>query len=111
MAQVSEYTDIVKRIIRAYGAVHPSVGDIRVETICDDAQGHYELVYSGWNRSTRVHGPVLHLDVHDGKVWVEHDGTSPGVVDDLLAAGIPAEHIVLAFQPPNARPHTGFATG
>jgi len=108
MAQVNEYANIVKRIIREYGAVKPSVGDIRVETVCDDAQGHYELVYSGWSRSTRVHGPVLH---HDGKVWVEHDGTSPGVVDDLLAAGIPAEHVVLAFQPPNVRPHTGFATG
>jgi hypothetical protein len=47
MAQLSEYRDIVKRIIREYGAVHPSVGDIRVETICDDALGHYELVYSG----------------------------------------------------------------
>lgn len=111
MAQVAEYADIIKRIIREYGAVQPSSGDIRVETIFDDAQGHYELVYSGWNRSTRVHGPVLHVDVHDGKVWVEHDGTSPGVVDDLLAAGVPATDIVLAFQPPSVRAHTGFATG
>ena len=111
MAQVTEYADIVKRIIREYGAVQPAGGEIRVEAICDDAQGHYELVYSGWSRSTRVHGPVLHLDVHDGKVWVEHDGTSPGVVDDLLAAGVPADHIVLAFQPPSVRAHTGFASG
>lgn len=34
MAQVNEY-----------GAVRPSVGDIRVETICDDAQGRNELAF------------------------------------------------------------------
>lgn len=109
MAQVSEYAEIVKRIIRAYGAVKPSVGDIRVETVFDDAQGHYELMYSGWSRSMRIHGPVIHIDVHDGKVWVEHDGTDAVIVDELLAAGIPQEHIVLGFQPPDTRIHTGFA--
>lgn len=111
MAQVSEYADIVKRIIREYGALRPSVGDIRVEVVLDDTQGHYELIYSGWSRSDRIQGAVLHLDVHDGKVWVEHDGTSPGVANDLLQAGIPASDIVLAFHPPAARKYTEFATG
>ncbi|MFO0756358.1 MAG: XisI protein [Byssovorax sp.] len=111
MAQVSEYGEIVKQIIRAYGAHPPSVGDIRVEIVLDDTQGHYELIYSGWSRSQRIQGAVLHIDVHDGKVWVEHDGTSPGVANDLLEAGIPASDIVLAFHPPQARKHTEFATG
>jgi len=108
MALVTDYTEIVKGVIREYAAVKPSVGDIRVETVFDDAQGHYELMYSGWARQTRVHGPVLHLDVHDGKIWVEHDGTNTGVVDDLLAAGVPPSDIVLAFHHPNVRAHTGF---
>lgn len=106
------YAEIVKAIIREYAAIRPSVGDIRIETIFDDAQGHYELMYSGWTRGdSRVHGPVLHLDVHDGRVWIEHDGTSTGVADDLLAAGIPASDIVLAFQPPQVRRYTEFAAG
>src|SRR5689334_23278872 len=109
MADVKEYPEIVKRIIREYAALKPAVGEIRIEVVFDDSQGHYELIYSGWARSMRVQGPVLHIDVHDGKVWIEHDGTSPGIANDLLAAGVPAEHIVLAFHPPEVRPHTGFA--
>jgi hypothetical protein len=106
MAQVIEYPDIVKRIIREYGAVHPSVEDIRVETVCDDAQGHYELVYSGWARGARVHGPVLHLDVHDGKVWVEHDGTSPRHRRRFAGGGDPrGEHRAGVPVAQHAAPH------
>jgi len=110
----ARYGEIIRRVLTEYAelvAAPRPTGEVRVERVFDDAQGHYEVLLSGWLRNRRVHGPMLHLDVRDGKVWVEHDGTSPGVVDDLLAAGIPAEHIVLAFHPPQVRPHTGFAVG
>jgi hypothetical protein len=32
---------------------------------------------------------VIHLDIIAGKEWVEHDGTSTGVVEELEEAGIP----------------------
>jgi hypothetical protein len=108
------YAEIIRRVLDEYAALAATpqpVGAVRVEKIVDDAQGHYEILLSGWVGGRRVHGPMLHLDVRDGKVWVEHDGTSPGVVDDLLAAGIPASDIVLAFHPPEVRPLTGFALG
>jgi hypothetical protein len=106
------YADIVKRIVVEYASIRPAVGDIRIETIIDEDLGHFELMYSGWTpNETRVHGPVLHLDVLDGKVWIEHDGTSPGVATDLLEAGVPASDIVLGFQPPEVRQYTSFATG
>jgi hypothetical protein len=42
---------------------------------------------------------------------VQHDGTSCPVADELLAAGIPREDIVLGFHPPDVRRHTAFAVG
>lgn len=77
MARVIDYGEIVKAVIREYASAKPSVGEIRVEMVIDDAQGHYEIMHSGWARQTRVHGPVLHLDMHDG--------TNTGVVDDLAS--------------------------
>jgi hypothetical protein len=109
---VTLYPEIVKRILRQYDATPPAVGDIRSELIFDDDIGHYELMVSGWlPGQQRVHGPILHLDVRDGKVWIEHDGTSPGIALDLMEAGIPKSDIVLAFHPPQERPFTGFAVG
>ncbi|MCP4662360.1 MAG: XisI protein [bacterium] len=45
------------------------------------------------------------------KVWIQYDGTDPGVARELVEAGIPREAIVLGFRPPHVRPHTGFAVG
>ena len=58
-----------------------------------------------------MHGCVVHIDIKDGKVWLQYDGTSQPVADELIAAGVPQEDIVLAFHPAEVRPLTGFAVG
>ena len=45
--------EIVKRIIGEYAKFKPSYGDVEVETIFDDAKGHYELMHHGWNKRRR----------------------------------------------------------
>jgi XisI protein len=102
---------LVKRVIEDYARLKPSYGDIEVETIFDDARGHYELVYAGWNGRQRVHGSVIHVDIRGGKIWVQHDGTSDGIAEELVRAGVPRDRIVLAFHHPDARRFTQFATG
>jgi hypothetical protein len=84
MATIASYPDIVKQVIRKHASCKPSVDDIQVETIFDDAQGHYELMYAGWTGKHRVHGSVIHVDVRDGKVWIQHDGIRTAVVESAL---------------------------
>jgi hypothetical protein len=45
----------------------------------------------------------LHLDILNGKVWIQRDGTEDGIADELEAAGIPRSDIVLAFHPEKDR--------
>jgi hypothetical protein len=45
----------------------------------------------------------------DGKTWVQRDDTEDGVTDELVAAGIPKDKIVLGFHPPNVKQHTKYA--
>ena len=73
------------------------------------SDGKYELVYAGWNGHRRIHGSVIHVDVRDGKVWIQHDGTEEGIAERLVSAGIPPDHIVLAFRHPKDRQYTSFA--
>ena len=63
------------------------------------------------DHNMRHHDVIIHTRLRAGKVWIEHDGTAEGFATTLVAAGIPPEDIVLAFQHPRKRPHTGFATG
>jgi len=103
VVSVAQYPEVVRSIIEEYAALKPTYGEVEVETIFDERRGHYELVYAGWNDQRRIHGAVIHIDVRGDRVWIQHDGTSTGVANDLIARGVPEEHIVLAFHPPEAR--------
>ena len=111
MDKLNRYRQIVRRLVEEYAGYRPSHGQIDTEAIIDPERDHYEVMHVGWDGVRRVHGSVVHLDIIDGKVWVQYDGTSRPVADELLAAGIPREDIVLGFHPAELRGHTQFATG
>ena len=109
MDQLDRYREIVRRLIEEYASYKPANGQIDTEAIVDRDRDHYEVMHVGWDGHRRVHGCVVHLDIIGGKVWIQHDGTNRPVADELLAAGIPREDIVLAFHPKRLRHLTGFA--
>ena len=109
MDRIETYREIIKGVIRSVAEFVPTEEGVRIETIFDDANGHYELLSLGWSAQRRIHSTLVHIDLQDGKVWVERDGTDLEIVQDLLDAGIPSEHMVLGFHPPNQRKFTDFA--
>jgi hypothetical protein len=111
MDKLERYRDIVCRIVKEYASYKPAHGQIDTQVVIDRERDHYEVFHVGWHDVERVHGPVIHLDIIDGKVWIQYDGTSAPVADELEAAGIPREDIVLAFHPPELRPLTGYGVG
>ncbi|NJN90828.1 MAG: XisI protein [Leptolyngbyaceae cyanobacterium SL_5_14] len=62
----------------------------------------------GWDGDRRVHGCVLHLDIKDGKIWIQHNTTELQIAQELAALGIPKQDIVLGFQAPYLRQFTEF---
>lgn len=110
MDSVDQYRSIIRDLIQKYAQSMPSRGDVQIETIFDESNDHYELIYAGWNGPYRIHGSVLHLDIRNGKVWIQHDGTEDGVAEELVSAGIPRDRIVLAFKSPDRRPYTDYAS-
>jgi len=86
-------------VIRHYAQFQPSHGDIRLDTVFDEAQDRYALMQVGWDRGRRVRGNLIYVTLQDNQVWIEYDGMEQGITDDLIAAGIPSERIVQAFLP------------
>ncbi len=109
MEYVERYRQMIRQKIETYAAIRPSLGEVEIEVIFDEDNDHYELMYAGWNGPYRIHGSVLHIDIRDGKVWIQYDGMEDSIAEELVEAGIPHEHIVLAFKPPEIRPYTDFA--
>ena len=82
-----------------------------VETIFDGEQDRYQLLHVGWRGNKRDFGCILHVEIKDGKIWIQHDGTEKGLANQLVEMGVPKQDIVLAFHEPEVRQFTGFGTG
>ena len=109
MEKLKEYRQHIKNLLQQHARI---VWDKRIQaqTIFDLENDHYQLIYVGWRDQNRIYGPVLHLDIINGKIWIQQDGTEVGIANELLELGVPNHDIVLGFQLPSVRKYTDFAS-
>lgn len=110
MAAIKEYRRYIQQLLTEHAKL---VWDNRIqaEIIFDTERDRYQLVYVGWRDSKRVYGVVLHVDIIDGKIWVQQDGTEVGIANKLVELGVSKQDIVLGIDPPKMRQYTDFAVG
>jgi hypothetical protein len=111
MDKLTQYRNLVQQLIKDYANYRPAYGDIEVETIFDAQHDHYQLVNIGWDEEQRIHGCSLHIDIKEGKIWIQHNGTENLIAEELVALGVPKQDIVLGFQSPYKRKLTEFSSG
>ena len=109
METLERYRDMIVNILDEYRQIPYAYGDIHTEAVYDRSNDRYLLVNVGWDRGRRVHGSLVHIDIIDGKIWIQRDGTEQGIANELVSAGIPRDRIVLGFRPAEVRPYTEFA--
>ena len=110
--KIEHYRALVLQLLRTDAqAIQPSHGEIETLMLVDQHQDSYMLLYLGWSGSVRHHDVIVHIRIRDEKIWIERDGTTEGFANALVAAGVPAEDIELAFHHPRKRPFTGFGDG
>jgi len=80
-----------------------------MQLVIDTEHDHYQLVNVGWLNKRRIYGCILHIDIKDDKIWIQHNGTERFVAEELAALGIPKDQIVLGFHSPYKRQFTEFA--
>jgi hypothetical protein len=100
---------LIETILVDYAKVPYAHGDFQLQTIFDRERDHYLLMFVGWEGIRRVHGCLVHVDILDGKFWIQRDGTEHGIARDLMEAGVRKDRIVLAFRSPGMRKMMDFA--
>ncbi len=65
----------------------------------------------GWNGQERIYGLVLHLDIKDGKIWIQHNGTERDIAREFVEMGVAKSDIVIGFHSPFKRKFTEYAVG
>jgi hypothetical protein len=98
MDSLDRYRQLVQNILVELAQIPYAHGQIQLETVLDRAADRYLLMLVGWEGIRRVHGCLIHVDIIDGRIWIQRDGTERGVARDLIDAGVPRDQIVLAFR-------------
>ncbi len=103
------YRNLIQEIITDNTKIPYAYGDIQFETVFDREQDRYLLIILGREDNRRVHGCLIHVDIINGKFWIQRDGTEEGVANQLMKAGITHDKIVLGFRSPKMREYGDFA--
>ena len=109
MSTLDNYRKIITTTLEEYTRIPYAYGDIRTEIVFDSTNDRYVLMNVGWFNGQRVHTCLIHIDIIDGKVWLQRNDTEDSIASILVEAGIPKEQIVLGLRPPEVRPYTGYA--
>src|SRR3954465_1273220 len=109
-ATLTHWRDTIQRILRELAAIPFSdSANMSSRTVFDTASDNYVLIEEGWQGKKRLHGVLVHVEIKNGKIWIQQDGTEHGIANDLVAAGIGKDRIVLGFKYPERRKYSEFA--
>lgn len=106
---LDQWRDVIEQVLLDYAAIPYSYSEVRKETVFDRERDRYLVLAMGWEGYRYEHGCMVHIDIIEGKIWIQRDGTEDGIALDLENAGVSKEQIVLGFKPPEVRPMTGYA--
>ncbi|MEZ4826715.1 MAG: XisI protein [Bacteroidia bacterium] len=110
MEKIEKFRKVIHEVMNEYASYFKVVSpDLKYEFILDPENHHYQLLRIGWHNRKRVHFLVFHLDIIDGKIWIQQDNTETGIAYDLVKKGIAKSEIVLAYFSPSHRKYTDFA--
>ena len=111
MATLEVLRSCVQAVLLRYAQQSAASGDVDVQTVFDTENHHYQVVNVGWRAGRRIYGTVLHIDIEDGKAWIQYNGTEMDVAGELVECGLSQSDIVIGFHAPYKRRATGFAVG
>lgn len=110
MDKAKQYQQIVKQTLENYVSyMSGSPSEAQDVLVFDDNNMVYTVFDLGWQNNRRIQIMPVLMRIVGSKIYVEEDNTDYGFVDHLLEAGVPADDIVLAWQPPEMRQYTEFA--
>lgn len=108
MDKIIQYRKYVQTLLTQYAAGDVSNDEVEVQLIFDTERDHYQWMNVGWEQFNRVYRCIIHLDIKDGKIWLQQNLTDQNPAEELVEMGVPREDIVLGLQPPYKRPYTEY---
>lgn len=105
------YRQAVWQFLTQYTGQSDDRESIETQPIFDRGTDRYLILNLGWRGQERVYAVLIHLDIQNGKVWIQRNQTELEIEAELMALGIPQEDIVRGLIPPEYRALAGLESG
>ena len=110
MENVTLYKNIILTILEEFANDwNNSSQPLEYEIIADEKRQRFQLVCLGWVNEKYTHFTIFHIDIRNGKVWIQENRTDIKIAQELTKRGIPKTDIVLGIQPPELRKYSEYA--
>jgi XisI protein len=110
MDKITHYQQIIINLLEEYSAIPSSYPtELRDEIVADTVRNHFQLITLGWEGARFVYEVVFHLDLIEGKIWIQQNNTEANLAEELCERGIPKSDLVIGFQPASVRALSGYA--
>lgn len=111
MDRIETWRSYIQELLERHAHSYQACVDAEIQTLYDRERDHYQVLWLGWDEAHRLYECVLHVDIRQGKIWIQEDRTEIGLANELVELGVSRNDIVLAFHAPYKRSYTGFAVG
>lgn len=108
MERLEHYRQSIRQLLASHANSAGGDSEVECELVFDPEHDHYQLLDIGWEGLKRVYNCYIHLDIKDGKIWIQRNMTDMDIAQELVEMGIPKEDIVLGLHPPYKRQYTGY---
>jgi XisI protein len=91
------YRQLIIQLLMRHSSA-PVNGEIMTMPILDQDRDHYQLLDIGWDEAgKRVFQPIIHIDLLDGKIWIQENAMDVDIAKALVTEGVEPLDIVLGL--------------
>jgi hypothetical protein len=108
MDKLEQYRAHVQKLMSRYAQEDKVKDGVEVQLVMDTVRDHYQWINVGWHELNYIYDCFIHIDIKDGKIWIQRNWTEEDPAAELVEMGVPREDIVLGLHAPYKRPYTNY---
>jgi XisI protein len=76
MERIEQYRQFIRQLLTSHATPEQnSDSDVECQLVFDTEQDHYQILDVGWEGYKRIYNCFIHLDIKDGKIWIQRNMT------------------------------------
>lgn len=103
MDRIALFRSALEEIIAEYAELPPVNLDVQAIRIQDTERGHYQLLWVGWDGWNRVCSISFHVDIKEGKLYIQEDRTEESIAAELKKRGVREEELLRCYREKHPR--------